>query len=162
MDAVRRGELVLDESQRLTIGLVAHDRMKSSLLAWVTQNAEALAPHRFVATGTTGKMLGESLPQLAISPLKSGPFGGDQQMGALIAEGQLDALVFFQDVMTAQPHDVDVKALVRLSVLYELPVACNRATADMMVSSPMFGAKSRMPSYPDAQEAFAGWLERMN
>ena len=151
----------MDQSQTLTIGLVAHDRMKTPLLEWVTQNVEALAPHRFVATGTTGRMLGESLPQLQISPLKSGPFGGDQQMGALIAEGQLDALVFFQDVMTAQPHDVDVKALVRLSVLYEVPVACSRATADMIVSSSMFGTKSRMPSYPDAQEAVAGWLERL-
>jgi len=104
------------EFQALTIGLVAHDRMKAPLLEWVTANVEALSPHHFVATGTTGKMLNEHLPHLDISALKSGPFGGDQQMGALIAEEKLDALIFFQDVMTAQPHDVDVKALVRLSV----------------------------------------------
>jgi len=149
------------QSQSLTIGLVAHDRMKAPLLEWVRKNVEALDPHSFIATGTTGKMLTENLPHLDISPLKSGPFGGDQQMGALIAEGQLDALIFFQDVMTAQPHDVDVKALVRLSVLYEVPVACNRATADMIVSSPMFGSKDRMPSYPDVQETYAGWLDRL-
>lgn len=147
--------------QQLTIGLVAHDRMKAPLKAWATKNVDVLAPHRFVATGTTGKMLNEHLPQLDISALKSGPFGGDQQMGALIAEGKLDTLIFFQDVMTAQPHDVDVKALIRLSVLYEVPVACNRATADMIVTSPMFGSRDAMPTYPDAQEAFAGWLNRM-
>lgn len=148
-------------SQILTIGMVAHDRMKDPLLEWVTENVKALAPHRFVATGTTGKMLNEHLPQLDITPVKSGPFGGDQQMGALIAEGKLDALIFFQDVMTAQPHDVDVKALIRLSVLYELPVACNRATADMIVTSSMFGSKDAMPDYPDAQETFVGWLDRL-
>jgi len=146
----------------LTIGVVAHDRMKTPLLDWATQNEKVLAPHQFIATGTTGKMLNEHLPRIDISTLKSGPFGGDQQMGALIAEGKLDALIFFQDVMTAQPHDVDVKALVRLSVLYEVPVACNRATADMIVSSSMFGSKEIMPDYPDAQEAFAGWLDRLD
>ncbi len=151
----------MDSSQILTIGMVAHDRMKSPLLEWVTANVTALTPHRFVATGTTGKMLNEHLPQLEISALKSGPFGGDQQMGALIAEGKLDALIFFQDVMTAQPHDVDVKALIRLSVLYEVPVACNRATADMIITSSMFGSKDAMPDHPDAQEVFVGWLERL-
>jgi len=151
----------LAQIHRLNIGMVAHDRMKAPLLEWVRENAAALSPHRFVTTGTTGKMLNENLPHLDISRLKSGPFGGDQQMGALIAEGQLDALIFFQDVMTAQPHDVDVKALVRMSVLYEVPVACNRATADMIVSSPMFGSKATMPEYPDAQEEFAGWLDRL-
>ena len=131
------------------------------LREWVTTNVEVLAAHRFFATGTTGRMLNDHLPQLNISALKSGPFGGDQQMGALIAEAKLDALIFFQDVMTAQPHDVDVKALVRLSVLFEVPVAFNRATADMMVTSSMFGSKESMPEYPDAQEAFAGWLDRL-
>ena len=152
----------MSKSQMLTIGMVAHDRMKAPLLEWTTKNVKALASHRFVATGTTGKMLNEHLPRLDISPLKSGPFGGDQQMGALIAEGKLDALFFFQDVMTAQPHDVDVKALIRLSVLYELPVACNRATADMIVTSTLFGSKDSMPDHPDAQETFVGWLDRLS
>ncbi len=149
-------------SDALTIGLVAHDRMKPALQDWIARNLKVLTGHRFVATGTTGKILKEDLPDLEITSLKSGPFGGDQQMGALIAEGRLDALIFFQDVMTAQPHDVDVKALVRLSVLYEVPVACNRATADLMVSSPMFSTKSSMPIYPDAQKAFGDWLDRLD
>ncbi|MCL4131087.1 UNVERIFIED_CONTAM: hypothetical protein GTU68_013928 [Idotea baltica] len=135
--------------------------MKSALQSWVTTNLSILLGHQFVATGTTGKMLKEHVPDLEIASLKSGPFGGDQQMGALIAEGKLDALVFFQDVMTAQPHDVDVKALVRLSVLYEVPVACNRATADLMVSSALFGAQSSMPSYPGPEQEFRDWYERL-
>lgn len=152
----------MNKTQSLTIGLVAHDRMKPDLQEWTAHNVEILAPHRFFATGTTGTLLKGKLPQLDISPLKSGPFGGDQQIGALIAEGQLDMLIFFQDVMTAQPHDVDVKALIRLSVLYEVPVACNRATADMLISSPMFGAKDTMPRYPDVQQSFEGWLRRFS
>ena len=140
----------------LTIGLVAHDRMKPALSEWVGRNLAVLTPHRFVATGTTGKMLTEDHSVLSISALKSGPFGGDAQLGAMIAEGRLDALIFFQDVMTAQPHDVDVKALIRLSTLYELPIACNRATADLIVSSPLFGSRDRMPDYPGPEEKFTG------
>lgn len=145
----------------MTIGLVAHDRMKSALGEWAARNTARLSHHRIVATGTTGRMLGEAAPELTVRALKSGPFGGDQQLGAMIAGGELDALIFFQDVMTAQPHDVDVKALIRLSVLYELPIACNRVSADLMITSPLFEDRTLRPAYETPEEAFSGWLDRM-
>ncbi len=122
----------------IVIGLVAHDAMKEILSNWVAQNKSSLVNYRFYATGTTAKVLQSHFPELDLSALKSGPLGGDQQLGALICEGQLDGLIFFQDPMTAQPHDVDVKALVRMSTLYNVPLACNPATADLLVSSPGF------------------------
>ncbi|MDV7341086.1 methylglyoxal synthase [Terasakiella sp. A23] len=125
-------------SRPLVVGLVAHDAMKEVLSNWVMQNKSALLNLRFYATGTTAKILSSNHPELDISGLKSGPLGGDQQLGALICEGQLDALVFFQDPMTAQPHDVDVKALVRMSTLYDVPLACNPSTANLMITSPLF------------------------
>ncbi|MEP3247470.1 MAG: methylglyoxal synthase [Sneathiella sp.] len=125
-------------SRPLMIGLVAHDAMKRTLSSWVTKNKEYLRGHLFYATGTTSKTLLESHDDLEIQALKSGPLGGDQQLGALICEGKLDALIFFQDPMTAQPHDVDVKALVRMSTLYDVALACNPATADLIVSNPAF------------------------
>lgn len=145
----------------MTIGLVAHDRMKPALGEWAALNSGRLAHHRIVATGTTGKMLGEAAPELAVTSLKSGPFGGDQQLGSMIAGGELDALIFFQDVMTAQPHDVDVKALIRLSVLYELPIACNRVSADLMITSPLFEDRSQRPIYRGPEAEFSGWLDRL-
>jgi methylglyoxal synthase len=122
----------------LIIGLVAHDAMKLALSKWVAKNKTHIKDHEFYATGTTAKVISELHPDLNITPLKSGPLGGDQQLGAMISEGKLDALIFFQDPMTAQPHDVDVKALVRLSTLYDVALACNPATADLIVSSPIF------------------------
>lgn len=120
-----------------TIALVAHDAKKKDLLDWVTKHADKLRGNEFYATGTTGKMLSAVLGD--IHCLKSGPLGGDQQLGALISEGKIDYLIFFWDPMTSQPHDVDVKALLRLSVLYDIPSACNRASADFMISSELFG-----------------------
>jgi methylglyoxal synthase len=126
------------------IGLVAHDARKHDILDWVRFNAEKLAPHNMVCTGTTGQLIIEmfasEFPTLAprITRLKSGPLGGDQQMGALIAEGKLDILIFMTDPMTTQPHDVDVKALVRLCTVYNTVIACNKSSADFIISSPLF------------------------
>lgn len=120
-----------------TIALVAHDAKKKDLLEWVTKHVDKLRGNEFYATGTTGKLLSTVLD--GIHCLKSGPLGGDQQLGSLISEGKIDYLIFFWDPMTSQPHDVDVKALLRLSVLYDIPTACNRASADFMVSSGLFG-----------------------
>lgn len=124
---------------RKSIALVAHDERKQDLLQWVKFNADRLAAHRLFATGTTGKVIAEHT-QLEVKRLKSGPLGGDQQLGAMIADFKLDILIFFWDPMTAQPHDVDVKALLRMAVLYNVVVACNRASADFIISSTLFDA----------------------
>jgi methylglyoxal synthase len=126
------------------IGLVAHDARKQDMLDWVKFNAKSLAPHKLVCTGTTGRLISEmfeaEFPDLSpdVTRLKSGPLGGDQQMGALIASGEIDVLIFLTDPMTTQPHDVDVKALVRLSTVYNTIIACNKSTADFVISSPLF------------------------
>jgi len=121
------------------IALVAHDQRKQDMLEWVRHNAGTLSRHELYATGTTGRVIGEHC-DLQIHRLKSGPLGGDQQLGAMIANEELDVLIFFWDPMTAQPHDVDVKALLRMSVLYHVAVACNRTTADFLISSVLFEA----------------------
>jgi methylglyoxal synthase len=133
---------------RKKVGLVAHDNKKRDLIDWVTFNRRLLAQHDLVATGTTGAML-EDVVGTGIRKLQSGPLGGDQQLGALIAEGEIDFLVFFWDPLEPQPHDPDVKALLRIAVVWNIPVACNRASADFMISSPLMTSnyERQMPDY---------------
>ncbi len=128
---------------KLSIGMVAHDAMKEALKSWMSVHQEMLSRHRIYATGTTAKVLRNVGEDVDIIGLKSGPLGGDQQLGAMICEGKLDLLIFFQDPMTAQPHDVDVKALVRMSTLYNVPIACNPASADLIISSPLIELKGK-------------------
>lgn len=120
-----------------TIALVAHDNKKKDIVEWCDFNKGTLSKYCLYATGTTGERIMENT-ELKINLLKSGPHGGDMQLGALIAEGKLDCLIFFWDPLESQPHDVDVKAVLRVAVLYNIPTACNRATANMIISSPMF------------------------
>ena len=115
------------------LGLVAHDDKKDDMVAWAVGWAATLSRFRIVATGTTGGRIAAALPNLDVIRLKSGPLGGDQQIGALIAECKLDALVFFVDPLSPHPHDVDVKALIRMATLADIPLACNRATADAVM-----------------------------
>jgi methylglyoxal synthase len=117
------------------IALVAHDHKKADLIDWAIYNKEALAKHELFSTGTTGKLLEEELSK-PIKKLMSGPLGGDQQIGSMIAEGEIDVMIFFWDPMEAQPHDSDVKALLRLAVAWNIPFACDRATADFIMTSP--------------------------
>jgi methylglyoxal synthase len=119
------------------IVLIAHDSRKQDLLEWVKYNRPVLREHKLFATGTTGALV-ENQADLPVTRFKSGPLGGDLQVGAKIAEGALDMLVFFWDPLEPQPHDPDVKALLRIAVLYNLPIACNRATADFLVASSLF------------------------
>ena len=117
-----------------TIALIAHDEKKDEMAEFARRNEAALTACRIFATGTTGGRVQAACPKLDVTPLKSGPLGGDQQIGALIATGEVDMLVFFVDPLTAMPHDVDVKALMRLAIVYDIPMALNLATAERLVA----------------------------
>lgn len=132
------------------IALVAHDNRKKDMVEWVEWNFDKLKDHKLVCTGTTGTLVEEAILNklnnqkdvlLKIAKLKSGPLGGDQQLGAMIAEGNIDIIIFLWDPMEPQPHDVDVKALLRIAVLYNIPTANNRSTADFLISSPLLDEK---------------------
>jgi methylglyoxal synthase len=133
--------------RRKRVALVAHDNMKKDLLEWARFNQHTLAQHQLYATGTTGTFLEEELA-LGVVKLQSGPLGGDQQIGAMISKGELDFLVFFWDPLEPQPHDPDVKALLRMSVVWNIPVACNRSSADFMIASPLM-EQTYTPLVPD-------------
>ena len=147
------------------IALVAHDHRKNDLIEWVEWNWEILIRHKLICTGTTGRMVEEALHRkkdensnhrtLHITKLKSGPLGGDQQLGAMICDGDVDVLIFFWDPMQPQPHDVDVKALLRISVLYNVVTACSRSSADFIISSPLLSGQ-----YKPAVDNYKAYIER--
>jgi len=118
------------------IALVAHDNKKRDLVEWAKYNRDLLAHHKIYATGTTGEILARELG-IEVNRLQSGPLGGDQQIGAKIVDGEIDFMIFFWDPLEPLPHDPDIKALLRMSVVWNIPIACNRATADFMISSPL-------------------------
>ena len=134
--------------KRKRIALVAHDHKKIDLIEWAVYNKTELAKHELFATGTTGKLLEEALDR-PVKKMLSGPLGGDQQIGAMIAQGEIDIMLFFWDPMEAQPHDSDVKALLRLAVAWNLPMACDRTTADFLVTSPFMQGEYeyKLPNY---------------
>lgn len=144
------------------IALVAHDNRKADLIEWVTWNRNELVNHKLICTGTTGKKVESALAEVSgksvtyeVVKLQSGPLGGDQQLGALIAEDKIDVFIFFWDPMQPQPHDVDVKALLRIAALYNIPTAFNRSTADFIISSPLF-----TEDYTIVKKDYSGYLNR--
>jgi methylglyoxal synthase len=141
-------KLAMGEKKKIAI--VAHDNKKLDLLEWAKFNKDLLAQHNLYATGTTGSLLEQELA-VEVHKLQSGPLGGDQQIGAKIAEGEIDFIIFFWDPLEPHPHDPDVKALLRIAMVWNIPVACNRASADFMISSPlMTGEYERfVPDYTD-------------
>lgn len=147
------------------IALVAHDNRKKDLVEWVEYNYKSLLQHQLVCTGTTGRLIEATIkakltaadtPLVRIILLKSGPLGGDQQLGAMIAEGKIDLIIFLWDPMEPHPHEVDVKALLRIAVLYNIPTACNRSTADFVISSPLFSSR-----YEQVTEDYSGYTSRV-
>ena len=130
------------------IALVAHDNMKREMLEWATEHTDELKQHILIATGSTGKLIADSTG-LTLERMRSGPLGGDQQIGARISDGGIDVLLFFWDPLEPQPHDPDIRALLRIAVVWNIPVACNRASADFILSSPLLGGiyQRRVPKY---------------
>lgn len=139
--------------ERKTIGLVAHDNRKDDLIDWVKENIESLCIHKLICTGTTGKLVKNTLKNYCkthdVRQLKSGPLGGDQELGSLIANNKIDILIFLIDPMSMQPHDVDIKALMRLAVLYNVPSAYNRSTADYIITSSLLENDDYKPTKKD-------------
>lgn len=140
---------------RKHIGLVAHDEMKKDLLEWVIYNQETLVKHELFATGTTGKLIAQQCPTLTLNLLKSGPLGGDQQLGSMISSGELDVLIFFWDALQVHAHASDILALQRIAVVYNIVLACDRATADFVLSSPLF-----QHAYEPALKVYLEYLNR--
>jgi methylglyoxal synthase len=150
---------------RKNIALVAHDNRKKDLMEWVEWNVNGLVKHALTCTGTTGNLVEKAIRSklakaggpldLRIQKLRSGPLGGDQQLGALITEGKIDVVIFFWDPMEPHPHDVDVKALLRIAVLYNIPIACNRSTADFLISSPLMDQE-----YSPIVKDYSAYLQR--
>lgn len=144
----------ISDHSRKRIALVAHDNKKTHFIEWAKYNRDTLVQHELYATGTTGLLLEKEL-DLTVCKLKSGPLGGDQQIGAKIAEGEIDFLFFFWDPMGQHPHDPDVKALLRIAMVCNIPVACNRSTADFLVSSPLMNEPLRR-----IQTSYEGYEKR--
>jgi len=151
-------------NKKKRLALVAHDNRKQDLIEWVKFNALKLREHQIICTGTTGKMIEQQLRttlgedkygEFEVIKLKSGPLGGDQQLGAMIVDGEIDLMIFFWDPMQPQPHDVDVKALLRITVLYNIPTACNRSTADFLISSHLF-----TEPYEPMVKDYSGYINR--
>jgi methylglyoxal synthase len=153
MNRIQKGAYIRMEHKKIAMGhdtLVAHDNKKTGLVEWAKYNRDLLAHHKIYATGTTGNLLERELG-FKITKLQSGPLGGDQQIGAKIADAEIDFLIFFWDPLEPQPHDPDVKALLRMAVVWNIPIACNRASADFMISSPLMdGEYDRL--VPDYEE----------
>ena len=138
----------IESPAKKRIALVAHDNMKDEMLEWAAHHRTELSHHILVGTGTTGRLVQEHTG-LVVERLRSGPLGGDQQMGARIAEGKIDILMFFWDPLEPQPHDPDIKALLRIAAVWNIPFACNRASADFIISSPLISQvyQRRVPEY---------------
>jgi len=148
-----------------TIALVAHDNRKQDLMEWVEYNYKHLIPHKLICTGTTGKLVKKTLEKnmdgkeklsFDITMLKSGPLGGDQQLGAMVSNGKIDMVIFLWDPMEQQPHDVDVKALLRITVLYNVPTASNRSTADYLITSSLFSS-----DYKPVLKDYSSYIKRV-
>ena len=150
-------DIALESGPRKRIALVAHDNKKKDLLEWARFNRGLLVKHDLFATGTTGALIEKALDTTVVK-LQSGPLGGDQQIGAKIAEGSIDFVIFFWDPLEPQPHDPDVKALLRIAVVWNVPVACNRASADFMISSPLMNSpyERALPDYEGYRDRLKG------